>query len=100
MSSAAAKNHCERTVCQILNAEGALPAAELIKRVADEMYYGELRHGAWVADIGIFGPAIFEREAQALLESMVGRCIIIVDKPTSVIQTYSMNKESTENLRT
>ena len=74
---AGAKNHYERMVCQILEAEGPRPAAELVKRVAQEMYYEELRLGAGVVEIGIFGPAIFEREVQEFLESMVGRGITV-----------------------
>jgi hypothetical protein len=74
---AGAKNHYERMVCQILEAEGPRPAAELVKRVAQEIYYEELRLGAEVFEIGIFGPAIFERDVQEFLESMVGRGITV-----------------------
>jgi len=54
---AGAKNHYERMVCQILEAEGPRPAAELVKRVAQEVYYEELRLGAGVVETGTFGPA-------------------------------------------
>jgi hypothetical protein len=74
---AGAKNHYERMVCQIPEAEGPRSAAELVKRVAQEMYYEELRLGAGVVEIGIFGPAIFEREVQEFLEPMVGRSITV-----------------------
>jgi hypothetical protein len=76
-NSAGAKNHYERMVCQILEAEGPRRAAELVNRVAQEMYYEELRLGAGAVDIGIFGPTILEREVQEFLESMVGRCITV-----------------------
>ena len=70
-----ARNEYERMVCQVLSVEGPLPAADLVRHVVDKMYSEELRRGAWVVDIGIFGPAIFETEARELLEPMVGRCI-------------------------
>lgn len=80
-SSEGSRNEYERMVCQVLCAQGPLPAAELVRRVAEEMYFDELRHGAWVVDIGIFGPAIFEAEARELVESMVGRCIEVGSGP-------------------
>ncbi len=70
-----ARNEYERMVCQVLSEKGSLSAAELVRQVAEKMYSDELRHGAWVVDIGILGPAVFEPEAQELLEPMLGRCI-------------------------
>ena len=70
-----ARNEYERMVCQILSEGCTLSAAELVKSVAEQMYSDELRHGAWVVDIGVWGPAIFDPDARQLLESMVGRCI-------------------------
>ena len=54
--------------------------SEMVKRVAEEMYYDELRHGGWAADIGIWGPRLFERDAFVLLESMKDRCLAVEEE--------------------
>ena len=83
VSSAGAKNHYERLVCQVIDAKGPQQVRELVRHIAKEMYYGELRYGAGVIDLGLFGSTLFEREAQELLESMVGRFIEVESEPTA-----------------
>lgn len=46
-----ARTDMERFVCDILQSKGPKTVSDLVKRVADEMYYEELRNGAWAVDI-------------------------------------------------
>lgn len=73
-----ARTDMERLVCDILQTEGPTTVSDLIKRIADEMYYEELRNGAWAVDIGISGPSLFNRDALALLDGMKDRCLAVV----------------------
>ena len=38
--------------------------------VADSLYRQELRRGGWVVDVGVWGPAVFRREARNILRGM------------------------------
>lgn len=72
-----ARTDMERLVCGILQSEGPKTVSDLVKRVADEMYYEELRNGAWAVDIGIWGPSLFNRDALALVDAMTDRCLAV-----------------------
>lgn len=80
-NAAEARNADERLLCRILEKDGPRRAAEVVQRVAQEMYAEELRRGAGAVDIGMVGPAIFNEDAQALLEGMLGRCITVAGEP-------------------
>lgn len=75
-----ARTNMERLICDILQKEGPLTASELAGRVAQGMYYEALKDGAWVVDIGIWGPSLCRREALALLDDMTDRCLAVEGK--------------------
>lgn len=70
-----ARSDNERLICRILRTEGPFTVSELVPRVAQQMYDNALEHGGWIADIGLFGPRLFERDALAALQEMDERCI-------------------------
>ncbi len=47
-------------------ARGLRPAA-IAKQVAAEMYHGAIEAGAYVSDLGLFGPWLYERDAATLV---------------------------------
>jgi hypothetical protein len=75
-----AQGKSEQLVCKILAAERPCSVSKMAKRIAEEMYYDELKLGAWVVDIGIWGSRLFEREAFVLLESMADRCLVVEEE--------------------
>jgi len=52
----------ERLVVATLTLEGVMRFGTLVERVALDLYLDELRHGAWILDIGLFGRSLFGRE--------------------------------------
>ena len=55
-------------VISVLERGGPAVFGELVKQIADQMYLEELRHGAAVIDIGLFGARLFHAQAAAILE--------------------------------
>ncbi len=51
----------EQRLTAMLNA-GPIPFAELVKTAAKDLYTEELRRGAGVLDIGLFGDGLFNRD--------------------------------------
>ncbi len=49
----------ERLTVATLKREGIIAFALLVERVASEVYSEELRNGAWILDIGLFGSRLF-----------------------------------------
>jgi hypothetical protein len=49
---------------------GASPAADVVERVALELYARALNGGAWALDIGVFGPRLFAPDARDVLWSI------------------------------
>jgi len=45
---------------------------ELVKYVADELFTLYLKRGAWVLDIGVWGPRICLKEARKIINSLDG----------------------------
>ncbi len=45
------------------------PWERLEEEIAESLYCDELRRGAWVADIGVWGPAMCRREAARIVAS-------------------------------
>lgn len=68
----------ERLVCDILPSDGPKTVSDLVKRIAEEMYYDELRNWAGLVGIGIWDPSLFNRDALALLDGMRDRCLAVV----------------------
>jgi hypothetical protein len=52
----------EAQIVVALDETGNISHDNLVRRVAEELYQGELRHGAAVIDIGIVGSRLFERD--------------------------------------
>ncbi len=67
----------ERLVCRLLQTEGPCTVSEMVRRMAQVMYDDTLKHGGWAADIGLFGPRLFERDALAVLDAMKDRCLSV-----------------------
>src|SRR4051812_26086185 len=52
---------------------------ELIERVAEEALRAEIRQGGWAVDAGVWGPAIYHREATRAVQRLVGRTLVLED---------------------
>ncbi len=61
--------HVERLAIDILKREGSISFTKLLERVARELYSDEVRSGAWVLDIGLYGPNLFVPDVILELES-------------------------------
>lgn len=59
----------ERLAVSSLKQEGAIPFRLLVERVASAVYFEELRKGAWVLDIGMFGARLFVRDVVREIEA-------------------------------
>lgn len=60
-------NPSEDLIRQIVGARRSVSLGWLEEQIADALYHEGLRQGAWVIDIGIWGPAIFRKEAARIL---------------------------------
>lgn len=59
----------ERLAVSSLKQEGAIPFRLLVERVASAVYFEELRNGAWILDLGLFGPRLFVRDVVREIEA-------------------------------
>jgi len=59
----------ERLTVSALKAEGALPFHRLVERVASDLYQEELRNGAWILGIGLFGSRLFVADVANEIEA-------------------------------
>jgi hypothetical protein len=53
----------------ILTARGAMPLSNLVEGVASQLYRDELRRGAQILDIGLFGSRLFEADVISEIEA-------------------------------
>ncbi|HLG51226.1 MAG TPA: hypothetical protein VKY56_06265 [Chloroflexota bacterium] len=67
----------ETLIRMVLLAHEALDLDLLIDEVAAGAMRQEIRNGAWVSDVGIWGPIIFRREAAAAVRRMIGRSLAL-----------------------
>lgn len=67
-----AERPVERMIVDLLDCEGPMNCAEIVERVAKQIYRDELRCGAAVLDVGLFGAKLFESEVVAALKTGVG----------------------------
>ncbi|HYJ17236.1 MAG TPA: hypothetical protein VE170_17215 [Candidatus Limnocylindria bacterium] len=58
----------ELQIISMLKEAGSVSHEHLVQRVARDLYEGELRRGAAVVDIGLFGSRLFEREVVETLK--------------------------------
>ena len=63
-----AESPIELQIISILKEAGSISHNHLVQRVARDLYEGELRRGAAVVDIGLFGSRLFEREVVETLK--------------------------------
>jgi hypothetical protein len=68
----AAKTPVERMIVDLLDREGPKSGAEIVERIAKQIYREELRCGAAALDVGLFGAILFESEVVAALKTGVG----------------------------
>lgn len=59
----------ERLAVAILQRDGETPLGRLLERLASEIYRQELREGAGLLDIGLFGPKLFRSDIAAELKA-------------------------------
>ncbi len=59
----------ERLAVSSLKQEGAIPFQLLVEHVAFDLYREELRNGAWVLDIGLFGSRLFAPDVVREIEA-------------------------------
>ena len=52
----------EQRLITMLKNVGPIPFATLVKTAAKDLYIEELRHGAGILDIGMFGDGLFTRD--------------------------------------
>ena len=64
-----AAGEAELFVAGLLSAKNESSYADVIKALADFIYFKELNKGAWLLDIGLFGRSLFVSEARRELES-------------------------------
>lgn len=61
------ENHSECLVKKIVGERKSVPFHWLEEQVSDTLYRAELSRGAWVLDIGVWGPTLFVIEATRTL---------------------------------
>jgi hypothetical protein len=49
----------QQLILGLLDRQGPTAFDELVKQVAEQIYHEEVRRGAGVLDVGLFGPKIF-----------------------------------------
>lgn len=59
----------EKLTVTALKDQGPTPFLALVERVAREIYLDEIRKGAWVVDIGLFGSSLFTRDVARELKT-------------------------------
>jgi hypothetical protein len=69
----------EQMIRNFLCQEGPKDVAKVVKRVAMRIYQDELRQGARLLDIGLFGAKLFEPEVAKALRSGMG--VLWTDDP-------------------
>ncbi len=62
----------ERLAVETLKREGPTSFKRLVERIAREVYFDEVRNGAWILDIGLFGPDLFVPEVNFELKAADG----------------------------
>lgn len=62
----------EKLTVTALKDQGPTPFPALVERVAREIYLDEIRTGAWVLDIGLYGAGLFVRSVTSELKSRDG----------------------------
>ena len=60
-------NCLEGLIKQIAGDRRLAPIHWLEEQICDTLYCAELRKGAWALDIGLWGPALFRKEASRIL---------------------------------
>ena len=63
----------ERAALRVLKETGEAPLVTVVERVADELYREELRDGAWLVDLGLFGSRLFVPDVLRSLKAYDGR---------------------------
>ncbi len=67
----------EAAILRILRENEGIGLERVVDLAADEAMRRESAAGAWAADVGIWGPSLFRREAVAALSRMFGTSLIL-----------------------
>lgn len=59
----------EQLAVSMLTSRGVMPLRNLVESVASELYREELRRGAQILDIGLFGSKLFEADVVREIEA-------------------------------
>ena len=65
-----AANGAEDLIERIARGQQSIALNRLQEQLVEALYQSELRQGAWTLDIGIWGPAVFRKEARRIMESV------------------------------
>jgi hypothetical protein len=79
----APSNQLEHLIVSILRAKGTVPFDSLVRQAAAELYREEMRNGAGVLDIGLFGSSLFAGEVAAEVRARDG-VLWQIDKQTGL----------------
>lgn len=79
----APSNQLEHLIVSILRTKGAVPFDSLVKQAAAELYREEMRNGAGVLDIGLFGSSLFSAEVAGEVKARDGE-LWQIDKPAEL----------------
>jgi hypothetical protein len=79
----APSNQLEHLIVSILKAKGAVPFRSLVRQAAADLYREEMRNGAGVLDIGLFGGSLFAGEVAGEVKAGDG-VLWQIDKPAGL----------------
>lgn len=67
----------EAAILRILRENEAIGLDHVVELAAEEAMVAESSVGAWTSDVGIWGPALFRREAISAMTRMFGTSLIL-----------------------
>ena len=70
LTGAAPSNPAEALIKKVAGDRQAVAFHWLEGQLAEGLYRAELRQGAWLLDIGVWGATVFRREAASMLVAM------------------------------
>ncbi|OGO23725.1 MAG: hypothetical protein A2144_01260 [Chloroflexi bacterium RBG_16_50_9] len=82
-------NPSECLIKEIVRESGSVNLDWLEEQVSDTLYRAELRRGGWALDIGIWGPAVFAKEAARILAEVRPQFAYLVREGETVVQSDS-----------
>ena len=75
----------ESLILELL-ADGPRTLADVTTQVAEQLMREEIATGSWATDVAVWGPALFEQEASALLKQFDGDLLTFA--PAKPVRSY------------